>query len=371
MTTTAEELAKQAEEILEWLNDNFPDALEVLARTKVDNREVKRAEVTAIDVAGIDLLVLFDDGQYQCHVPFVEPLADTQHLFEALTVLLQQAKEALGDQTRTSVDHAATESEINRQLRFVTSEVSATRLVHPGLREITLQGEGLRTLRSVGPDAFLLVMVPQAHQSSLTVNETFTIDTLKSMEADQQPHMAYYTIRQARPEVGEIDLWIVLHGDDGPLSAWAARTTPGDPVALWGPRSGWQPPEDTDHYLLVADETGLPAVAAIIEVVVADRAPGASVPTVTVLAEVADEAHQQPLPVHPGVEVRWLHRNGAENGVLLAKEALKQFPQLAPRTYVWGASESHCQMTMRAALKEQGFDRRWRYLIGYWRRSTD
>ena len=36
------------------------------------------------------------------------------------------------------------------------------------------------------------------------------------------------------------------------------------PVALWGPRTGFEPAAETDWYLLVADETGLPAVAAIL-----------------------------------------------------------------------------------------------------------
>ena len=43
------------------------------------------------------------------------------------------------------------------------------------------------------------------------------------------------------------------------------RARPGDPVALWGPRTAYAPPAGTDWYLLVADETGLPAVAAILE----------------------------------------------------------------------------------------------------------
>ena len=43
------------------------------------------------------------------------------------------------------------------------------------------------------------------------------------------------------------------------------RAKRGDPVALWGPRTRTTRPADTDWLLLAADETGLPAVAVILE----------------------------------------------------------------------------------------------------------
>ena len=45
------------------------------------------------------------------------------------------------------------------------------------------------------------------------------------MPPEEQPVGAYYTVRAWRPEVAELDILFVLHGD-GPASAWAARATP-------------------------------------------------------------------------------------------------------------------------------------------------
>ena len=115
------------------------------------------------------------------------------------------------------------------------------------------------------------------------------------MPVDQQPLGAYYTVRQFRAEAGEIDIDVVLHGDDGPAGAWAARAAPGDVVALWGPRTAWEPPLRTATYLLVADDTALPAVGAILE-----HLPGDTV--VHVVIEVADDDERQPLAERDGVQ---------------------------------------------------------------------
>ena len=45
------------------------------------------------------------------------------------------------------------------------------------------------------------------------------------MPDEEKPLGAYYTLRAWRPEVLELDMLFVLHGDSGPSSAWAARAT--------------------------------------------------------------------------------------------------------------------------------------------------
>ncbi len=150
------------------------------------------------------------------------------------------------------------------------------------------------------------------------------------MAPEDQPIGAYYTVRRWRPDDREIDALFVLHGVDEPRSTtttggraarWAAGAAPGDPVALWGPRTGFAPPPDTDRYLLVADDTGLPAVAAIIE----SLPPGTPI---RVVAEVDAEEDRQPLPERDGVEVTWGYRRGAAPGTTT-------FLQDAVRTMAW------------------------------------
>jgi NADPH-dependent ferric siderophore reductase len=176
---------------------------------------------------------------------------------------------------------------------------------------------------------------------------------------------AYYTVRQWDPASREVTLLMVRHGDEGPASAWVDRAAPGDPVALWGPRSAYHPPAETEWYLLVADETGLPAVAAILETL-----PVAA--TARVFAEVADESEQQDLPASPGVDVTWLYRNGAPAGTTsLLGDAVRAMPWPGGTPYVWGGGESRAMTAVRRFVRgNRGLSREAVSLVAYWRHES-
>ena len=106
---------------------------------------------------------------------------------------------------------------------------------------------------------------------------------------------------------------VVLHLDpdaSGTVAAWAAAARPGDPALLVAPRAG-QPaggiefdPGDASRLLLVADETAVPAVARILHDLPGD-ARG------TAFCEVPHRDDVDPdVTAPPGVEVRWLPRDG-------------------------------------------------------------
>ncbi len=116
--------------------------------------------------------------------------------------------------------------------------------------------------------------------------------------------------------------------------------------------------------LLVADETALPAVAAILEQL-PDGMPA------LVVAEVDDEGEHQELPVRPGVEVTWLHRLGRQAGTTTALvDAVTASTWPAGPPYVWGGGESHAMTAIRRHVHdERGLDRAHVSLVAYWRRS--
>lgn len=76
-------------------------------------------------------------------------------------------------------------------------------------------------------------------------------------------HARYITIRHARPDLRELDLDVVSHGD-GLISGWASDAEIGAEIGAMGPVGELALPEAKD-YLLVADQTGLPAVARFLE----------------------------------------------------------------------------------------------------------
>jgi NADPH-dependent ferric siderophore reductase len=223
------------------------------------------------------------------------------------------------------------------------------------------------------------------------------------MAPEDQPIGAYYTIRRWRPETAELDMLFVLHGHDGgpggqaahavPMraserqrasghqlrrqhavwpgnaingqaAAWAAGAASGDPVALWGPRTAFDPPAGTEWFLLVADDTGLPAVAAIIESL-PDTTP------IVVVAEVDSEEDRQPVPAGAHVDVRWCFRRGAPaGGSTLLVDTVREQAWPSGTGYAWGGAESRCITAVRRHVRdEREMPRQAVSMTGYWRRD--
>ncbi|MEM9749245.1 MAG: siderophore-interacting protein, partial [Actinomycetota bacterium] len=203
-------------------------------------------------------------------------------------------------------------------------------------------------------------------RDELTLDETFTWTGYEEMADADRPIGAYYTVVRHRPQVGEIDMWFVLHDHAGPASRWAAAASPGDPVALWGPRRSAEPPSDVRRYLFVTDESGLGATASMLEQIASSDAPA----PVHVIAEAIDEAHVVDLPTRDGVTVEWILRRerapGEGTAFLDAVRALDLDPV---GLYAFGAAESRQITAVRKYLRHDvGLAADHVSMTGYWRR---
>ncbi len=112
---------------------------------------------------------------------------------------------------------------------------SPSRTCTPHLRRITFGGGDLATFTPLGPDTFLYVLLPPPGRSALTIDGGFTWEAWGRMADAERPVGAYYTMREWRPDVGELDMLFVLHEPAGPASAWAARARPGRSGGAVGP----------------------------------------------------------------------------------------------------------------------------------------
>lgn len=255
----------------------------------------------------------------------------------------------------------------------VTTVVRAER-VSPTFRRLTFGG-GLERFASIAPDEFVYVLVPPPGRTELSVGTDFTWLGYYGIDEAERPVGAYYTVREHRPESGELDVDVFLHDEPGPASTWAATAGPGDPAALWGPRTAWEPPGDTDWWLLVADETGLPATARILRTLPSDA-------VARVFVEAVDEADVRALPAGPNVEVTWLgpaahHAAGfvaerpadgdaAPWDALVDAVRATDLPEGTP--YAWGGGESRALTALRKYLrKDVGLPRHRVSLVAYWR----
>lgn len=174
-------------------------------------------------------------------------------------------------------------------------------------------------------------------------------------DADDREVRRRYTVRKVEGDTLTVDA--VLHGH-GPGSSWAAAAAEGDTVTFFGPRGSVDlpEPESTGTVLALTDESGLPAVACVAEVL--------DWPMI-VLAEVADENEQYPLP--SDVRSRWLLREDRPAGhpELLAA-ALDEFSVDLDVAYAYVLGESRAIVALRDELVRFGLDRKHVYAKGYW-----
>jgi len=220
-------------------------------------------------------------------------------------------------------------------------EVEQAMLVTPHMKRITIDGKGLVGHRPGLPAQWLKVFVPMA--------------------GGQTSGGRAYTIRRFDPVSGKLDLDFVLHGDDGAISAWAARVEAGDTfeISAVHPRSGFAIDPANERYLLLGDETALPAIGAILE----------ALPTharADVLVEIADAADEQLLSSPAKIHVAWLHRGVA----MTLADAARKRAKPESGTVIWVAAESEAVKAVRSlALKEWGIDRASLHAAGYWKRG--
>jgi NADPH-dependent ferric siderophore reductase len=185
-------------------------------------------------------------------------------------------------------------------------------------------------------------------------------------QGSPEQHWRNFSVRRWDPAAETIDVEVFLHGDAGIASRWALRASVGDTVGFAGPRLHWEPDPAARWSLLVADETGLPALLAILETLpVGHRA--------IALAEVADERERQQVACAATVEWHWLLRGEREPGTApeLLLDAVRALELPKDPGQAWGGGESLAIRDVRRHLAAHcpqvaGSMR----LLGYWKHRT-
>ena len=240
----------------------------------------------------------------------------------------------------------------------VTHEIKRRRLqvmrvvdITPRMRRITLGGPELAGFVSLGSDDHIKLLFPQnaAEQAALE-SPTFSI------KGDgPQPAMRDYTPRRFDLDTGELDIDFVLHGD-GPASTWAEQAQVGQHLHIGGPRASMIVPDIFDSYLLIGDETALPAIGRRLEELPAGR-------KVLAVIEIADAAEQQTLESAADVEIIWVLRG--QDDLL---DVVRNLTLPGGTLYSFVATETRLSRQVRRVLLEtHKVNEEYLKAVGYWR----
>lgn len=248
----------------------------------------------------------------------------------------------------------------------------------PHWMRITLGGGELDRFRPMGYDQWFRIFLPLGGDEGLErlpakANKLFGYLKYLRIPEGMRPVMRNYSVRAFRPataETGpEIDVDFVLHGSAidgsaGPASRWAEMCEPGESVVIIDEGLSFNPERGTDRVVLVADETGLPAIASIC----------ASVPetaTGVAIIEVPDAADALEFPHPAGIDVRWIVRDpSAKPGepALAALTALApdELPPAPFHAYIAG-EQALPTGARRHLVADRSVDKDRISFCGYWR----
>ncbi len=172
--------------------------------------------------------------------------------------------------------------------------------------------------------------------------------------------MRDFTPRRFDPAAQSLTIDFALH-DAGPATQWAAAARVGDRLDIGGPRGSAVIPDDFDWYLLIGDESALPAIGRRVE----ELRP--AVPVIT-LALVETAGDEQRFVTAAQWQGHWVYRSenrGDDAGVLIA--ALGAIALPAGEGFVWIAAESTVARALRAHVIDTiGHPREWTKAAGYW-----
>ena len=214
-----------------------------------------------------------------------------------------------------------------------------TRLT-PAMIRVTLAGSDLADFAAPGFDDHIKILAPTA-----------------SGEMEKRD----YTPRRFDPATGALVIDFAVH-EAGPATRWALEAQVGDRLQIAGPKGSTIISPDSGRWLLVGDETALPAIGRRIE----EAGPGERIISVVAVPGPEDE---QSFDTRAYLTTHWVHRSAsaaADPRPLL--DRLRTI-DVEPQTFVWVAAEATVACAVRAHVAQEGHPLAWMKAAGYWVRG--
>lgn len=221
---------------------------------------------------------------------------------------------------------------------------------------LVLGGKGLAGLPSAPPAASIRLVVPWA-------GDEFAIPTWTGNEFllsdGRRPALRTFTPVDFDASTNQLTLDIVRHRG-GEISQWAETVRMGDAAAISGPGRGESIDHNAHHYVLLGDETAIPAIRQMIEAI-----PDAI--RVTVHIETVSPEARLELPGHPGLSIIW-HDAEAAAAPCSQLQAAITTVAIDDATRIWAAGEAAAVQAIRKYLfNERAVPRHHTSIRGYWK----
>ncbi|MEX2293460.1 MAG: siderophore-interacting protein [Acidimicrobiales bacterium] len=232
-----------------------------------------------------------------------------------------------------------------------------TTSLSPHLLRVTLGGDGLRGYEPGPPAASVRMLLPRLGDPNLAIPTWNGNEYLHDDGA--RPTIRTYTPRHVDLSRDELDIDVVLHAT-GAVPIWLGSAEAGTEVGIAGPGRGYEIDDTATSFVLVGDESAIPAISQLLE-----HLP--QTVQVRVLVEIANADARHELPRHPGCTVRWIDRpdEAAPGSTLVTAVEGLAIPDEA-RLWVAGEAAS-MQRIRRHLFEERAMPRAQAVVRGYWK----
>ena len=205
-------------------------------------------------------------------------------------------------------------------------------VLSPSMLRCVFRGDDVHQMKIDAPDQRIKLLFPSLKGTPVTLTADGSWwEQIRSLPEERRPVLRTYTIRRVDVVASEVEVEFVMHGTEGPASAWAVGSQPGAALQIVAPNrefaedSGgyeWNPHPQAERGLVIADETALPAVKGILQDLVQRETP----PHIQVFIEVPKQGDCIDLSQYPFAEVHWLAREltGASYGEALLQAVKEQ-----------------------------------------------
>jgi NADPH-dependent ferric siderophore reductase len=232
---------------------------------------------------------------------------------------------------------------VRHELRRRMLSVSSTELLTPRMLRLGFTSPDLHDFVSAAHDDHIKLFFPDN-------------------DADRQkPCMRDFTPRRFDRNSRTLFIDFALH-EAGPATRWAESARVGDVLEIGGPKGSNVVPDGFDWYLLIGDETALPAIGRRVEELRAD------VPVATFVLTQAGETYD----VHTKAAwtPHWIARNASSDDSSLLRAALAGHALPKGEGFVWIAAEASIARDVRRyIIDDLGHPRQWTKAAGYWKRG--
>lgn len=247
--------------------------------------------------------------------------------------------------------------------KIIQAELTVSRKAYltPHYIRVYLTGSGILDMKDTTVGVNNKILIPPVGMNKIYF-PTFDDEKGQWQPVDEKvrPTVRTYTHRGIDLERNEIWIDFAVHGDEGPASAWAIASKPGDVLGVLMKVGKTSLFPIATNYLLVGDATALPVLGAILE----------KLPTSakgTCIIEVHGREDVQKLYTKAEIDFIWLHNEAPQEGSLLADLVkIRSLPTIDRFAYV--AAEFSTVRNIRNYLRQE---RHWKreelYAYSYWK----